>query len=128
LNWFGETTARPWLGKDYLYGKALARASIAFTAMDGMKIVCCAGVIQPWPNRAQAWSLLCVDIDRYIFSVYRATKRFLDERQFRRVECTVDPTNPKAIHWATRLGFVREGTMRCYTPQGDTMDLYARIQ
>lgn len=65
---------------------------------------------------------------RYVMGVHRAVKRFLDSSPVRRIECSIDPRSEMAVRWAVRLGFKYEGTMDAYTPQGDTMDLYARIK
>lgn len=123
-----EMTAEAWLGKDQRYGAMLKQAGPAYTAFAGMDVIACAGAFQLWEGRAQAWSMLSVAVPQYILGVHRAVKRFLDQYPVRRVEITVDPRSEKAVAWAKSLGFSYEGTMPRYTPQGDTMDLYARVR
>ena len=96
--------------------------------MAGAQVIACAGVFLYWPERAQAWSVLSADVGQYIMSVHRAVAKFLAAYQCRRVEIHVDPRNPLAVRWATRLGFQYEGTMRAFTPGGHAMDLYARVR
>lgn len=96
--------------------------------MAGMDVIACAGAFEVWNGRAQAWSMLSLRMPEYVMGVHRAVKRFLDSYKVRRVEITVDPRSEAAIQWAKRLGFTYEGTMPGYTPQGDTMDLYARVR
>lgn len=96
--------------------------------MAGLDVIACAGAFEVWSGRAQAWSMLSLRMPGYVMGVHRAVKRFLESYQVRRVEITVDPRSEIAVRWATRLGFTYEGTMPGYTPQGDTMDLYARIR
>ena len=128
LEWLTDTTAQAWLGKDLTYGAMLQKAGPCYTAFAGDQVIACAGVLPIWEGRAQAWSLLSTALPQYVMGVHRGVKRFLDTYPIRRLECTVDPRSATAIRWAERLGFVREGTMPGYTPQGDTMDLYARVR
>jgi hypothetical protein len=128
LDWLTETTAQAWLGKDLAYGRMLKSAGSCYTAFAGAQVIACAGAFQVWDGRAQAWAMLSTSLPQYVLSVHRAVKRFLDDYQVRRVECTVDPRSKLAVRWAVRLGFSYEGTMPGYTPQGDTMDLYARVR
>lgn len=110
------------------YAQSLKNGGPCFTAFAGMEVIACAGVIPQWEGRAQAWSMLSAQVDRYRFGIHRAVKRFLMDYPMRRIECTVDPRSEKAQVWARRLGFTYEGTMRGYTPQGDAMDLYAIVR
>lgn len=127
LEWLTEMTAEAWLGKDLNYGRMLKSAGPCFTGFVGDQVIACAGAFQVWEGRAQAWSMLSTALPQHIMGVHRAVKRFLDRYPVRRVEITVDPRSAPAVKWAQRLGFSYEGTMPGYTPQGDTMDLYARV-
>lgn len=128
LTWLVETTASAWLGKDLVYGRSLQNGGPCFTAFAGMEVVACAGVVQQWEGRAQAWSLLSVMHMTYKKSLFLAVKRFLDHYPMRRVECTVDPRSVQAKNWAKHLGFTYEGLARKYTPHGDDMELWAMVR
>lgn len=128
LDWLTVQTEQAWVAATPEYGQALAMAGPAFSAFAGADVIACAGVVPLWEGRAQVWSLLSSDLARYSFGVHRAVKRFLDGYHVRRLECTVDPRAERAVRWARRLGFVYEGTMAAYTPQGHDMDMYVRIR
>jgi hypothetical protein len=128
LDWLGETTARAWLGKSIEYGEALQRGGPAYSAFVEDAVIACAGVVLQWEGRAVAWSLLSLSMPTALTAVFKHTKRFLNQYAARRVECTVDPRSAQAKNWATHLGFRYEGLMRAYTPQGDDMELWARVK
>ena len=128
LEYLTETTAQAWLGKDYLYGRNLQRAGPCYTAFAGEHVIACAGVFMVWDGRAQAWSMLSTDVTRYVKTVFRETKRFLDGYLCRRIECTVDPRSEQAKNWARHLGFNFNGLMPAYTPGGDDMELWAMVR
>jgi hypothetical protein len=55
-------------------------------------------------------------------------REMLETTTARRIQGTVDPAYPERVRWITRLGFVKEGTMRAFGPDGQDMDLYAMIR
>lgn len=107
---------------------ALQRGGPAYSAFVGDAVIACAGVVPQWEGRAMAWSLLSVAMPTALTTVYKHTKRFLEQYPVRRIECTVDPRSSKAKNWATHLGFRYEGLMVAYTPQGDDMELWAMVK
>lgn len=126
--WLTETTEEAFVPRTPEYAQALKAAGPAYTAMAGMQVIACAGAFLYWEGRAQAWSVLSVEVERYILRIHRAVVRFLNAYPVRRIEIDVDPRSPLAVKWATRLGFVYEGRRPSFTPNGVTMDLYARIR
>ncbi len=128
LEWLTETTAQAWLGRSRAYAVSIKNGGPAYSAFVGLEVVACAGVIQQWEGRAQAWSLLSVSVPHYARPVFAATKRFLLSYESRRIECTVDPRSAAAKNWARHLGFTYEGLMQAYTPQGDDMELWALVR
>lgn len=122
-----QEMARPLLA-DPEYRKALAVPGMAFSALDGDRVLCCAGLIQYWEGRAEAWALMGQDLKRDFLRIHYATRRFLDVCGFRRIEATVDPDFGCARAWIEALGFKYEGLMPGYTPDGRDCFRYARVK
>ena len=112
------------------YRAALERAGPAFTALDGGRVVGCAGIIEHWPGRGVAWAMLAADIGPGFVALHRAARRYLDLKAPRRLEIAVERRFAAGRRWALLLGFERETPkgMRGYGPDGATYDLYARIR
>lgn len=106
----------------------LAEGSFAFTGFQDGKAIGCAGLIELWPGRDCAWSLLSDCGPRAFFNVHRTIVRILEERRTRRTEMSVDVDHVAGQRWAELLGFRKEGLMRSYSPDGRDAYLYARIQ
>ena len=110
------------------YGRSLVSAGPCYSAFAGMEVIACAGVVEIWAGRAQVWSLLSEQMPRYRKAVHKAVKGFLDGYRVRRLECVIDPRSETAKRWAQHLGFIYEGTMHAYTPEGENQLMYVRIQ
>jgi hypothetical protein len=110
------------------HGTALVQSGPCWTGMAGMDVIACAGVIEFWPGRSQAWALLSGQFPWYVKSVHRAVRQFLRGYTVARLECVVDPRNPLTIRWAEHLGFVYESAMPQYTPSGETQQMMVRIR
>ena len=110
------------------YGKALAIAGKSFTAIDGDRVLGCAGLIPYWEGRAEAWALLAKDIKGQFIHIHLAAVRFLDACGFRRVEAHVDADFGCAKKWIEMLGFEFEGPLKAYTPDGRDCLRYARVR
>lgn len=106
----------------------LAEGSLAFTGFQDGKAIGCAGLIEIWPGRDCAWSLLSDCGPRAFLNVHRTIMRFLGERRTRRTEMSVDADHAAGQRWAELLGFRKEGLMRSYSPDGRDAYLYARIR
>jgi hypothetical protein len=117
-----------WIPLGSEYGRALKAGGPCFSAFVGMEVIACAGVVKCWEGRAMAWALLSDAMPQYKKAVHKAVKNFLKGYRIRRLECTVDPRNPKTRAWAERLGFSYEGTLEAYTPLGDNQILMVRIE
>lgn len=123
--------AQAWMSPmltDPKYAESLRRAGPAFTALDGNRVIACAGVVRMWENRDSAWALLDQDCGRQFIGIYRGMQRFLDLHDTRRVEASVDSRFEAGHRLMGMLGFKREGIMRAYLPDGRDCDLYARIK
>ena len=128
LTQLDEITDRFWIAPTMEYGRMLQTAGPCHTLFAGPNVLGCGGFVQYWEGRVQAWTVLALAVKRYPMALHRLVTRMLSQVQARRIECTVDPTNVAAVRWAVRLGFQYEGTMRGYTPDGATMDLYALVR
>ncbi len=89
-----------------------------YTALRGDKPLMCAGLIEMWPGRAQAWALLSADIRLNLLALTRVAAIYLDNCPYHRVEA--------GVRWAELLGFRREGRMVKYGPDQADHWLYAR--
>lgn len=114
--------------RDREYADQLAQTSEGYTWLVDGKVIACLGVIPIWENRAAAWGLIGENARRHLTFVHRGVRRFLDLTQYRRVETPVSTNFVEGHRWARMLGFVNEGTMRAYMPDGSDCDLYARIK
>lgn len=104
----------------------------AYSAFENDECVACAGVAPYWPGRYQAWAYISEPArqnKRLMAHVTRATKRFLDVFDGRRVELAVDDGFEAGHVWAKHLGFRLE-TPRAekYTVDGRDAAIYVRTQ
>jgi hypothetical protein len=110
------------------YAPLEAAAGDAWTAVvDGLPVAC-AGLIEMWKDRAQAWALLSADAGPHMLPITRSIRFRLASSSFRRIEMAVDVDFEAGIRWAHMLGFEHECTARNYFPGGRTARLYARIK
>jgi hypothetical protein len=122
--------AQAWMGpmlKDD-YGDALKKSGPCFTATEGDEIIVCAGLVNMWENRSQAWALISQDAGRHFVRIFRAMRSFLDLQDTRRIEATVDAKFQQGHRLMRMLGFQHEGLMRAYLPDGRDASLYGRIR
>jgi len=106
-----------------------ADSPYAWTAFSGDHIVGCAGVVEYWSGRGEAWALLAKDCRKEFVHIHRAVKRFFDICPITRIEAIVDLSFPQASRWAEMLGFELEApVMRKYSPDGKDYALYARVK
>lgn len=110
------------------YGKMLELPGLAFTAMEGERVLAMAGVLPRWEGRAEAWALLSGDLRRHFVRIHRAVRQFLETTDIRRIETAVDASFPEGLAWAEMLGFENEGLMRGYTPEGRDCYRFARVK
>ena len=110
--------------------KGLEHEYASFTAMDGDKVIACAGIIKIWEGRGLVWSYLSDDAGKYLVHIHKATKRMLDVIEFDRLEAMVDEGFNEGHRWVKMLGFKLETPepMRKYTPDGRSSYLYSRVR
>ena len=100
----------------------------AFTVEHGGVVVACAGVIELWPNRGLAWSLIARDAGAAFPAFTKAVARHLAGTRFHRVECYVDWAFTAGHRWARMLGFNFEGKLIGFSPAKTDMAMYARVK
>ena len=110
------------------YAQALAGVD-SWTALDGDRVLGCAGLIPMWPGHVQAWALLAADIGRAgMLFVTRAILRML-ALQRGRIQTIVEADFEAGHRWMATLGFRLETPhpMRGWFPDGSAASLYSRI-
>lgn len=110
------------------YGADLAQHGQAYAGVEGNTVIICAGVLNLWEGRMQAWALVSREAGPHFATIHKAVRRFLDMCDARRIETAVDTQFEAGHRWARLLGFERECTMKAYAPDGRDCDLYARVQ
>ena len=115
---------------DPSYGRALEQSQYSFTALDGDKVICCAGMHEVWPGRAVAWALVSKDAGPHLRAIHRATLGFMAQSPWRRIEAMVEGGFEAGHRWIKMLGFVCEtpDAMRGYSPSGVDFYLYSRVK
>lgn len=119
-----------WLGDQLTveYGAGLQAGGPAYTAVADGVVVCCAGVLTMWPQRGLAWALVGADAGRHFVRIVRAMRRMLDGYACRRIETAVVVGFDEGQRLVEMLGFVHEGRMAAYLPNGADCELYARVK
>lgn len=113
---------------DPVYARGIVEHDgIGFAAVLADRVIACAGIAEGHPGRGIAWALLSDEALAHFRFIHKATKRAVSTAPWRRIEMTVDAEHASGARWAESLGFVREGRMRAYTPNGRDCFLYARI-
>ena len=112
------------------YGrKVLAACQAATITDDDGTPVAIVGVVVVHPGRAQVWTMLAQNAGQHMLGLTRAIKKLLKGfADYDRVEATVRTDFAPGHRWARLVGFERECTMRCFGPDGQDYDLYARVK
>ena len=92
---------------------ALRAYGEAYTAIDGDRIIGCAGIIPATKFRATAWGLFQKTKQTDFVFIHKKTKEFLQNTPYIRIEAYVDPGLYPAVRWIEMLGFKLE---RAYIP------------
>lgn len=106
----------------------LSDAGLAWTALDGERVIGVGGLLPEWHNRAVAWTMLSGDIGHHFSAVHRATKNFLVRSPYRRIEAHVDVGFEPGIRWMRMLGFEFEVYLKAFRPDGADMLQFVRIR
>lgn len=99
-------------------------------ALEG-KLLGVAGAYRSWPGSSQAWAIFDEAVDGHPFSLTKTCLSLIEyarqEHSLHRLSLTVRKDFDKGDRFAKSLGFVQEGEMRKYLPDGGDARLYARI-
>jgi len=104
--------------------------SDVFTIYDEEGVMGVVGCTPIWEGVANMWTLLGEGIYREPKAFSLLTGKLIEEMfnkyRLRRADAHVKIGHDKGVEWIERFGFVREGTMRRYLPDGSDAYLYAR--
>lgn len=101
---------------------------MALTALDGDHVLMTGGIF-PFTDRfGVLWAVLAEDAGRYMFRLHRATARFLEIGNWRRLEASCEQGFPAGCRWLTLLGFTQEGPLLAYGEDGADHWRYARVR
>lgn len=110
---------------------AIVTPGLSFSGFVGTRLVGCAGIYPIWRGRAVAWAVFG-DIPRRAWPEITAK---VDEicadahrSGWRRIETTVLDGFAAGRRWAERCGFVCEGLMPAYGPDGSDHWMYGRVR
>lgn len=86
--------------------------------LDNVIIAIC-GITRVTDYLGEGWAYFSPDLPKNSIRVIKEIKKFLQEQKhMRRLQCTVDIYNTKAIKFAEALGFKPEGILQCYGRDG----------
>ena len=110
--------------------EALERSQYSFTGMTGAgRVIGCAGVVEHWPGRGEAWAALDRDCGRQMIAITKTAKRFFEVCPIRRIEIIVGASFDAGHRWAKMLGFeIQSREMAAYLPTGEAAVMYARVR
>lgn len=112
-------------------GYAIPGPALTVCADDGAPLGA-AGLVPLWAGVAQGWMFASERLRAHPVALHRTLARALDAAQsalrLHRVQISVHERFLASRRWAGRLGFLCEGAMPGYGPNGDTYYRYARLQ
>lgn len=93
------------------------------------RVLACAGVIEYWPGRAEAWAMMGNSSRKDFLAIHNAAKRFFEVCPIRRIEAIVELGFEEGHRWAKALGFELEAPcMSKYSVDGRDYAMYARVR
>jgi hypothetical protein len=91
-------------------------------------VYCIAGLHKAWEGRAHGISFMSAHAGKVMRPLAHKLIEWMDSKQFKRIEITVDRGWAPGMRWADMLGFKLEGVMHSYYPHGGDAYLYARVR
>lgn len=99
--------------------------------IDG-KVEGCLGLVMEWDKTAYAWSYLSKKACLHPYSLSKLVSKLLNMYEIGlcldRISATTRCDSLVSRRWLQSLGFVQEGIMRKYGPDGSDYALYARVR
>ena len=112
------------------YMIAFTEYGVAYTAVGDDIFYAMFGVFPLWRGVAEAWLMPSRHINRKTIAMHRASLRFFEHYAHKnslvRLQFTVHSHNSRAVTWAERCYFNREGILKNYGPDGLDHFMYAR--
>lgn len=108
------------------YASYLIKLGPALVGVDNGRIIMCGGCAELWPGRYLLWALLSRKSGPHMFSIVKATKRFLD-LQTGRVEAVVRTDFTEAHRLAIMCGLRWHHHEEKFLPGGVDADVYVRF-
>lgn len=126
------SAVNPAADESFAWGE-IAKLDHAATILENGVPIACGGAIPLWPGRMSAWVIVREDVcRRAALYIHRQAMRLLDHAQencsARRIEASTSASSKESCRWLEMLGFVQEGRMAYYGPDGNDHLLYARIR
>ena len=99
---------------------------LAWTALDGDRVLGCAGLSSQWPGRKVAWTI-SGNLPSYAGPPILAKLKEIIAAQIGRIEFSVPCNNGEGCLVAHELGFKVEGMAEAYGPDGADHFMYAKV-
>ena len=110
-------------------------AKVPYPAVTGLcdgQPIGCAGLIPDGLGAAEGWIILGQPVNGHGRWIVWTVRKFLTlwqaEGRLRRIWATAAEDRPDVMRWLEALGFVQEGLMLAYRPDGGNSWLYARTR
>jgi hypothetical protein len=113
---------------DPAYVASLVASGNAYAALLDGRAIAFGGCLEMWRERAFMWSLIGKDAGPHFRTLVRAADGYLKAAPWRRIEAAVASDFEQGARLVRMLGFVFEGRMRAFSPDGSDHDLYARVK
>jgi hypothetical protein len=121
-----------WLGDPASVFSAQAAAGSAWTLLIDKRVAVVGGVARLWPGLGEGWLLASPMARTKPVALTKGAMRgiafTMQSLQLNRVQAHVKTSDIRAMKWAVALGFVREGTLRKYSPDGADYDVFAIVR
>jgi hypothetical protein len=123
----------PLVGDMVSYGRHLAAQGPAWSVFDSDgKFLGAGGLGFYWRGVAEGWLILSRATDRFPVSLHKIVRTMIDRafatHNLKRLQVSVPISATRSVRWIERLGFQREGEMRCYGPDGSDFRLYSIVR
>jgi len=107
----------------------MRKAGPALAFISGNQVIAAAGLVDfPGTGRAHLWCIFASEIAgefRGLFSLLMRLREFYPRRRY---EAHISPDWPEAQRLVKAAGFVREGVMKSFNPDGSDKELWAFIK
>lgn len=101
----------------------------SMTGIGDGRVVVCAGVIEHWPGRGEAWFVFDMNSRDYFINIHKCTKRFVELCPVKRIEAVVNCDFEAGHRWVKIFGFQLEAErMKNYGVNGEDCSLYSLVK